>query len=387
MTSSATTRVWTDRRRYLWLCGLIVPTSPFLAYLLVTTLGPGIFWALGFLIMIAVLPAIDLLRGIDTASPPDEVFAQLDADRYYRWCVYLYLPLQYVGLVLACWCWTHAPMGTAERLALTATIGVVGGVGINAAHELGHKRTKHERILAKIALAQSFYGHFYVEHNHGHHIRAATPEDPASARFGESYWHFLPRSVVGGFKSGWRHERGRLQRAGLRTFTWRNNILNSWAITVVLWGSLVAIFGPSILPWLILQAVGAVMILECANYIEHYGLLRDKSRRGSYLRVTPQHSWNSDHVWSNLFLYQLQRHSDHHANPARRYQTLRSAPDAPQLPAGYAAMCLLATVPPLYRRVIDKRLMAYYDGDLDRVNLDPRLARKREREMASASHG
>lgn len=383
MTSSTTTRRWTDRRRYLWLCGLIVPASPFLAFALVTTVGPGIFWAFGFLVMILLLPMIDLFRGIDTTSPPDEMFRELDEDRYYRWCVYLYLPLQYLGLILACWCWTHAPMGWPERLALTATIAVVGGVGINAAHELGHKRTKHERILAKLALAQSFYGHFYVEHNHGHHIRAATPEDPASARFGESYWHFLPRSVIGGLISGWRYESGRLRRAGHRTFTWRNNILNSWAITVALWGVLIASFGVSILPWLIIQAVGSVMILECANYIEHYGLLRDRSRDGSYMRVAPQHSWNSDHVWSNLFLYQLQRHSDHHANPARRYQTLRSAPDAPQLPAGYAAMCLLATFPPLWRRVIDKRLLGYYDGDLDRVNLDPRKARARRSDMAS----
>lgn len=368
---------WIDRRRYLWLCGLIVPLSPFLGYVMVNRLGPGIFWAFGSLVMAAALPAIDALRGSDSTSPPDEVYRELDADRYYRWCVYLYLPLQYTGLVFACWCWRHAPMGTAERLALASTMAVVGGVGINAAHELGHRRTDRERFLSKIALAQSAYGHFYVEHNHGHHIRVATHDDPASARFGESYWRFLPRSIVGGFLSSWRYETGRLHRSGHGTLSWRNNILNAWAITVVLWAGLIAAFGLDVLPWLVLQAIGGVMILECANYIEHYGLLREKGPGGNYRRVTPRDSWNSDHVWSNLFLYHLQRHSDHHANPARRYQTLRSSPDAPQLPAGYATMCLLATIPPLWRRVMDKRVLAFQDGDFNRINLAPRGTRLR----------
>ncbi|GAC47019.1 alkane 1-monooxygenase [Gordonia aichiensis] len=368
---------WTDRRRYLWLCGLIVPLSPFLGYAMVDRLGPGMFWAFGSMVMAVVLPVIDVLRGSDSTSPPAEVYRKLDADRYYRWCVYLYLPLQYTGLVFACWCWTYAPMGTAERLALASTVAVVGGVGINAAHELGHRRTDRERFLSKIALAQSAYGHFYVEHNHGHHIRVATHDDPASARFGESYWRFVPRSIVGGFLSGWRYETGRLHRSGHRTLGWRNNILNAWAITVVLWAGLTTAFGLHVLPWLVLQAIGGVMILECANYIEHYGLLREKSPGGNYRRVTPRDSWNSDHVWSNLFLYHLQRHSDHHANPARRYQTLRSAPDAPQLPAGYATMCLLATIPPLWRRVMDKRVLAFQDDDFDRINLAPRDIRLR----------
>ncbi len=368
---------WTDRRRYLWLCGLIVPLSPFLGYAMVDRLGPGIFWAFGSMVMAVVLPVIDVLRGSDSTSPPAEVYRKLDADRYYRWCVYLYLPLQYTGLVFACWCWTYAPMGTAERIALASTVAVVGGVGINAAHELGHRRTDRERFLSKIALAQSAYGHFYVEHNHGHHIRVATHDDPASARFGESYWRFVQRSIVGGFLSGWRYETGRLHRSGHRTLSWRNNILNAWAITVVLWAGLTTAFGLHVLPWLVLQAIGGVMILECANYIEHYGLLREKSPGGNYRRVTPRDSWNSDHVWSNLFLYHLQRHSDHHANPARRYQTLRSAPDAPQLPAGYATMCLLATIPPLWRRVMDKRVLAFQDDDFDRINIAPRDIRLR----------
>ncbi len=196
----------------------------------------------------------------------------LENDRYYRYCTYLYLPLQYAGLTFGCWMWVSQPMGGAERFAMAATLGIVGGVGINAAHELGHKRTTIERRLAKIALAQSFYGHFYVEHNRGHHARVATPEDPATARMGESYWRFLPRSVFGSLRSAIRYEKGRLERRGTSFWNLRHNdILNAWALSVVLYAVLIAVFGWSIAPWLVVQAVMAIMFLEGANYLEHYG--------------------------------------------------------------------------------------------------------------------
>ena len=163
------------------------------------------------------------------------------------------------------------------------SVGVVAGVGINAAHELGHKSEKIEQWLAKVALAQSLYGHFYVEHNFGHHVRVATPQDPASSRFGESFWRFLPRSVFGGLRSAWRIESARLQRKGKRTWSFENNILNAWAMSVVLFATLIGIFGWEVAPWLLLQAVAGFTFLEAANYLEHYGLLRGK-------RLTENHA-------------------------------------------------------------------------------------------------
>ncbi|CRK52206.1 Alkane 1-monooxygenase 1 [Rhodococcus sp. RD6.2] len=362
---------WKDRRRFYWLLGLLVPLSPFLGWFLVDRFHLGLFWAAGALLLVVVVPLIDLVAGVDKSNPPEQVMASLEADRYYRWCTYLFLPLQYAGLVFACYMWTTAPMGWAERFAMAATVGVVAGVGINAAHELGHKRPKHERWLAKIALAQSFYGHFYVEHNHGHHLRVATPEDPATARYGQSFWAFLPRSVIGGVRSAWVIERARLHRRGARTWSIRNDVLNAWAMSVVLFAVLIAAFGWSVAPWLVVQAVLGFTFLEAANYLEHYGLLRGKRPDGRYERVAPEHSWNSDHVVSNVFLYHLQRHSDHHANPMRRYQTLRSMENAPQLPAGYAVLIVLAFVPPLWRRVMDPLLLEHYDNDLSRINVQP----------------
>ncbi len=363
---------WRDPKRYAWLLGLIVPTLPFLSYGLVQATGLGLFWFYGPLLVFGLFPLLDLLIGTDAANPPDRVLKRLEQDRYYRWCTYAFLPLQYAGLVFACWLWSSGGLSTLDALGLTLTVGVVSGIAINTAHELGHKRASMERWLSRVALAQSGYGHFFIEHNRGHHVRVATPEDPASARLGESFWAFLPRTVVGSLSSAWGLERTRLARAGRSPWTLRNDVLGAWAMTVVLFAALVVAFGPVVLPYLLLQAVLGFCLLEVVNYLEHYGLLRGRREDGRYERTQPEHSWNSNNVASNVLLYHLQRHSDHHANPVRRYQALRHVDAAPQLPTGYAGMILLATVPPLWRRVMDRRLLTHYGGDVARANIAPR---------------
>jgi alkane 1-monooxygenase len=255
-------------------------------------------------------------------------------------------------------------------------MGMVSGIAINTAHELGHKRASLERWLSRVALASSGYGHFFIEHNRGHHVRVATPEDPASSRLGESFWAFLPRTVAGSLRSSWELERERLSRTGHRAWTWRNEILGAWAMTVVLFGALAAVFGPVVLPYLLVQAIVGFSLLEVVNYLEHYGLLRQKRDDGRYERCAPRHSWNSNNVATNVLLYHLQRHSDHHANPTRRYQSLRHFDEAPQLPTGYAGMIVLAYIPPLWRRVMDPRLLAHYGGDISLANVHPPARRR-----------
>ncbi|MFE9812864.1 alkane 1-monooxygenase [Streptomyces sp. NPDC005548] len=360
---------WRDPKRHLWLLALAVPTLPLQAGALVQATGLRLFWWWGPLFAFAVIPLLERLTGSDGANPPDAVTRRLEEDRFYRWCTYLYLPLQFGALVWACGQWTAAGLSVTDRLGLTATTGVVAGVAINTAHELGHKRAQLERRLSRMALAQSCYGHFYVEHNHGHHIRVATPEDPASSRFGESFWHFLPRSVLGGLRSAWTLEASRLQRRGRRTLSPHNDILTAWSLSAALFGTLAFTFGSAVLPYLLLQAVLGFCLLETVNYLEHYGLLRRRRPDGRYERVAPRHSWNSNTTISNLLLFQLQRHSDHHANPLRRYQTLRHFDEAPQLPAGYATMIVLAWLTPLWRRVMDPRLVAHYGGDIELAHL------------------
>jgi len=280
--------------------------------------------------------------------------------------------------------YVRTEMGRAERIAqagdkkrgnnvgFALTVGTVAGVAINTAHELGHKSARVERALARVALAQSGYGHFYIEHNRGHHNRVATPEDPASSRLGESLYEFLPRTVIGSVRSAWELEIKGLRHRGRRVLGHHNGILVSWSLTVALFGTLTAVFGWKVLPFLMAQAVFGFLLLEVVNYVEHYGLLRQKTERGRYERCRPEHSWNSNHVGSNLVLYNLERHSDHHAHPPRRYQALRHFEEAPQLPNGYGGMITLATIPPLWRKVMDRRVLALYDGDVTRANLHPR---------------
>jgi alkane 1-monooxygenase len=365
---------WKDKKRHLWVLGLVVPTLPLAGMALHHTTGVGAFLWMTPMVFLGVVPLLDLISGYDDTNPPDEVIDALEEDRYYRWVTYLYLPVQYVGFVLAVWYLARADLDVVGKIGLAISIGTVAGVAINTAHELGHKKESHERWFSKIALAQSFYGHFYIEHNRGHHVRVATPDDPASSRLGESLYRFWPRTVLGSLKSAWHLEAKRYQRKHTHPFHLGNDVLNAWLMTVVLWGAMIAWLGLGILPYLALQAFIGFTLLEVVNYMEHYGMLRQKvgpEGRQRYERVAPSHSWNSNNIATNVLLYHLQRHSDHHANPTRRYQTLRDFREAPVLPTGYTGMIVVALFPPLFRKIMDKRVVAHYGGDIRLANVQP----------------
>jgi alkane 1-monooxygenase len=285
---------------------------------------------------------------------------------------------------MACYIWAYWDISVLDKIGLAATVSMVSGISIVVAHELGHKKPKMERWLAKVTLAQPLYGHFFIEHNRGHHARVSTPEDPASSRLGESFWAFLPRTVSGSLTSAWHIEKARFERLGKSHWSIKNDVLNAWLMSAALYGGLIAIFGTSIAPYLLIQGVIGFCLLEVVNYLEHYGLKRQKLESGRYERPRPEHSWNSCSSWSNIALYHLQRHSDHHANPTRRYQALLHVEDAPQLPAGYATMIVLAMFPPAWRHVMDKRLLAHLGGDVTLANIQPR---KRQRMLARYGSG
>ncbi|AXF19926.1 alkane 1-monooxygenase [Burkholderia pyrrocinia] len=364
---------WSDGKRYLWLLGALTITLPILAAQLALSTGLHVFWWFGPLFAFGVIPILDTLIGDDRDNPPDAVVPHLERERYYRFIVYLATLVEYVAFFACVWIiGTHA-LAWYDYVGFALSLGAATGISINTAHELGHKTNRFERWLAKITLAPVAYGHFYVEHNRGHHVRVATAEDPASARYGESFWAFLPRTVTGSIRSAWRLEKARLERLGHSPWTWRNEVLHAWAMTVVVWGIAIAMAGKAVIPFLVIQAAYGASLLEVVNYVEHYGLGRRKLPSGRYERCTPQHSWNSNHVVTNLFLYQLQRHADHHANPTRSYQALRHFDDSPQLPAGYATMILFAYVPPLWYRVMNPRVVAHYGGDMVQSNIKPSI--------------
>ncbi|WP_175720498.1 alkane 1-monooxygenase [Burkholderia anthina] len=364
---------WSDGKRYLWLLGALTITLPILAAQLALATGLHVFWWFGPLFAFGVIPVLDTLIGDDRDNPPETVVPQLERERYYRFIVYLATLVEYVAFFTCVWIvGTHA-LTWYDYVGFALSLGAATGISINTAHELGHKTHRFERWLAKITLAPVAYGHFFVEHNRGHHVRVATAEDPASARYGESFWAFLPRTVTGSIRSAWRLEKARLERLGHSPWSWRNEVLHAWAMTVVVWAIAIAMGGRIVIPFLVIQAVYGASLLEVVNYVEHYGLGRRKLPNGRYERCTPQHSWNSNHVVTNLFLYQLQRHADHHANPTRSYQALRHFDDSPQLPAGYATMILFAYVPPLWYRVMNPRVVAHYGGNMAQSNIKPSI--------------
>ena len=285
---------WRDKKRYLWLMGLIAPTALFVMLPLVWAFNHWgwhvaaqvPFW-IGPILLYILLPALDLRFGPDGQNPPDEVMERLENDKYYRYCTYIYIPFQYASVILGAYLFTASDLSWLgfdgglswpAKIGLALSVGVLGGVGINTAHEMGHKKDELERWLSKITLAQTCYGHFYIEHNRGHHVRVATPEDPASARFGETFWEFLPRSVWGSLKSSWELEAQRLRRAGKSPWHWSNDVLNAWAMSVVFYGVLIAVFGVALIPYIVISAVFGFTLLETVNYLEHYGLLRQKLR-------------------------------------------------------------------------------------------------------------
>jgi alkane 1-monooxygenase len=368
----AATRPWRDRKLLLWPLSLIIPIMPLRTAALAGRDAPAVLWLMAPIIVFLIFPIIDTVAGLDRRNPPEDAVRRLEGRRYYRLVTYAFAPLQYLSLVIACGLWASGELRWWESLGLAMGIALAGGIGINTAHELGHKRPALERWLSKVILAQTFYGHFQLEHNRGHHAKVSTPEDPASARLGEHFFEFLPRTVIGSLRSAIRLERERNRRLGQSFWSPRNELLNAWAMSVVLFGGLIAWFGWSVAPWLALQAVLGFSLLEVVNYIEHYGLLRRRGEDGRYERCRPEHSWNAANVVSNVLLLQLQRHSDHHAYPTRRYQVLRHYDDVPQLPTGYAGMITLALIPPLWRRVMDHRVVEFYGGDVNRANLHPR---------------
>ena len=362
---------WIDGKRWLWLLSPALPLIGLLSVLAVIY-GAHSAWLFTLPVIFYVAASLlDWLIGEDRVNAPASAVPQLDADRYYLRIVYAYIPSQYLVTILGAWLAVNGGLAWWELLGLLVTTGIANGVGINTAHELGHKTNGFERWLAKITLAPVAYGHFFIEHNKGHHKNVATPEDPASSRMGETFWAFLPRSVIGSAASAWGIERDRLQRLGKPVWSVENENLQAWAMTVLMFGLLTLWLGPWALVFLLAQAIFGFSLLEVVNYLEHYGLLRQKLPNGRYERCQPRHSWNSNHVVTNLFLYQLQRHSDHHANPTRRYQSLRHFDDSPQLPSGYAAMVVIAYFPPLWFRLMDPRVVAHHNGDLTQANLLP----------------
>ena len=274
---------------------------------------------------------------------------------YFCWILRAYVVLQLVLLGVGAYAVAQADWPTTLGIAFSVGY-VTGSLGITFAHELGHSKSKIDRFCGWVLMTTVCYGHFMVEHYRGHHPRAATLEDAASARFGESLYHFLPRTVWGSFTSGWRLEAVRIRQmksSWLRSpLVWSFIVFLSVILAVA--GVFITYIAIKIIVFIFLQAIIAFTLLEIVNYIEHYGLQR-KTLNNKREPFGVMHAWNADHVVTNSMLANLQRHSDHHMHAWKPYATLEPLP-GPQLPTGYAGCLILAMIPPLWFSLMHKRI-------------------------------
>jgi alkane 1-monooxygenase len=326
------------------------------------------FAFLTLLVVYALIPILDLLLGKDPVNPSEADVPSLSQEKFYRYLALSCLPLYFIclfstGFLLVTW----TELSIVGQIGFALSMGVVGGIiAINVGHELIHKNTKLEKVSGGLLYSLVSYAGFIVEHIYGHHVHVSTPDDASSSRYKQSLYNFLPKAYVGNFKNAWNIQKKRLNKKGLGLLSSKNELI--WynlasVATACLMGLFFMLLGSNFLlgaGFFLIQSIVAFTLLEIINYIEHYGLHREKLSNGKYQRVNIEHSWNSNYFLTNMFLFQLQRHSDHHAYAARRYQVLRHHPESPQLPFGYATMFVIALVPPLWMAIMNPKVEAYY---------------------------
>lgn len=333
----------------------LVPVSVIQAYVMggVFTFSTPV-WVFG------VIPFLDLLIGKSSRNPTPEEARRIKDEFRFKVITWLCAMAQVVMVFWGASAVARGGMTLFEAIGFTISMGTSSGVmGINVSHELQHRvNNRFEPLLSRFMLWTVAYMHWSIEHVVGHHRNVATAQDPATARFGESFYAFWPRTVVGGFKSAWEIETNRLAKKGAGTLSPRNRIITYLAAEAALLLFFWIFLGVASALYFIGQSLVAVSLLEVVNYIEHYGLLRRQTAAGQYEPVNVTHSWNADNILTNLYLFNLQRHSHHHAEPGMRYQGLKHFDESPQLPTGYAGMILLAVIPPLWRAMMDRRVPA-----------------------------
>ncbi len=360
-----------DNKKYWWPLATILALLPVFGIALYKETGTPIWLWLTPIFFYGIVPFIEVAFGEDESNPPREAIPQLRDDKFYRWSAFAGLPFVYTSWVVGAWFIATEPFSWNAYIATTVAAGLTGAGSLNTGHEVGHRRDRVSINFARFFLCLCGMGHFRIEHNLGHHVQVATPEDSATAMMGENFYEFTIHELPGGYKRAWNIEKTRLGRKGKSAFSFENEVFTNTLITLGMYGAMTVLFGLIVLPYLLIAALLSNLMLSSANYIEHYGLMRGKREDGKYERVQPHHSWNANHVVSNVMLFHLQRHSDHHAHAERPYQCLRHFETAPQLPAGYFTMYLAAWIPPVWYRIMDPLVAEQMGGDMNKAYIKP----------------
>jgi len=337
--------------KYLW--AYSIPFTAFLGFYI----GEWGYWATPILAFI-VIPIMETTMPLNTSNLSKENALSKEKKTIYDIMLYLNIIIVYLLLL-----WSLNMIGMLsswfEISGLVFSLGLVLGTnGINVAHELGHRNNLTEKIMAKALLLPSFYTHFFIEHNHGHHVHVSTPEDPSTAKYNQSLYRFWIQTVLGTYTKAWNIQKQINKREKIGFFSLKNDMF--W-FTIIHLGYLALIyfiFGVKGILLAITSGIIGFLLLETINYIEHYGLRRKKLPSGRYERVSEIHSWNSNHVMGRIILYELTRHSDHHFKANKKYQILENHQSSPQLPYGYPTSMVLAAIPPLWFSIMNPRIPA-----------------------------
>ncbi len=330
---------------------------PLSAFLALKLLG---FWSFSTVILaFVILPIYELIIPGDPSNEGELREQQRKGNRLFDILLYLNVPIIYF-LVYQTILVLQGDLHGMVMIGLVLNLGIVlATAGINVAHELGHRKGIHNRISAALLLAPSLYGHFTIEHNIGHHKWVATPDDPVTAKYGQSIYAYWASAVSGVFLKAWEISFRQMKRSGKPKFHYSNELIWISLFQVLLFVGFYQLGGWLALGCCVVSAIVSFSLLECIDYVEHYGLQRKKLASGKYERVSERHSWNSDHELGRIFLYELTRHTDHHMHAVRKYQSLRHIDASPELPYGYPASILMALMPPIWFKVMNPRVKAF----------------------------
>ncbi len=318
--------------------------------------GYGIWTFLPMLFSFVLIPSLELVFKPDSKNLSEVESKNVKKDPYFNFVLYAVVPIQ-IGFVIFFLISIQEELSIIETIGRISSLGVLCGIlGINVGHELGHRVSRFEQFLGEILLLSSLETHFLPYHNSGHHYNVATPKDPATARKGEWLFVFWFRSQIGSYSQAWQIEAKRLKQKGTKFFSFSNKMLVYTFAQILLLSTIYYVFSIETMIAFMLASLIGIVMLETVNYIEHYGLLRKLKENGNYERVQPYHSWNSNHIVGRTILFELSRHSDHHYRASKPYQLLDSMPNSPQMITGYPGMMLLALIPPLWFKIMNKQL-------------------------------
>ncbi len=328
---------------------------PITVYISFTNTGWMTFIPL--IVFFGFVPALELLFRPQKENFSKEQEKKEKENKMYTWILYLMIPIQLVFLAYFFTIIQEPELTTSDIIGRISAMGLMCGViGINVGHELGHRNNRSDEFLGELLLLTSLNTHFLPYHNGGHHYNVATPDDAATARKNELLYVFWIRSHFTSYRQAWQLENKRLKSDNRSWFHIQNRMIVYTFCNLILLGGIYYFLGLFSLLCFLGAAIFGILLLETVNYIEHYALLRKKNEHGRYEKVKRIHSWNSDHVIGKIMLFNLSRHSDHHYNGSKHYQLLKSLPESPQMPTGYPGMMLLSLFPPLWFKLMHKKL-------------------------------